>query len=190
MITSDRRPARTRNTTIIVVLGPINAVAATPWVDFRVGESIRTLPIRARIGRMSERGLAPEPARLIVSLGRRSRSARNRRATEPPMPESALPQCRNPGFPAGPRYWRTPSGARALTQVTAIVNRNERLPRRRDRGNSVASPYLTPSPDMLHRNLHLSPQRSGTGRLPIGPLIVLFDRFGRTGRVKGRIVTR
>ena len=61
MITSDRRPARTRNTTIIVVLGPINAVAATPWVDFRVGEPIRTPPIRGRLGRMSERGPAPVP---------------------------------------------------------------------------------------------------------------------------------
>ena len=116
MITSDRRPARTRNTTIIVVLGPINAVAATPWVDFRVGEPIRSPPIRGRLGRMSERGLAPEPARLIVSLRRRSGSARNRRAAEPPMPENVLAQRRDSGSPAGPRYRPSPSAARSLTQ--------------------------------------------------------------------------
>jgi hypothetical protein len=120
MITSDRRPARTRNTTIIVVLGPINAVAATPWVDFRVGEPIRTPPIRGWLGRMSERGLAP--ARPIVSLGPRSRRARNRRVAEPSLPETVLAQRRDSGFPAGPRYRPGPSAARSLTQGTALQN--------------------------------------------------------------------
>src|SRR5580698_3879608 len=36
MITSDRRPARTRNTTIIVALGPINGVATTFGANLRV----------------------------------------------------------------------------------------------------------------------------------------------------------
>src|ERR1700722_8265621 len=144
MITSDRRPARTRNTTIIVVLGPINAVAATPWVDFRVGEPIRTPPIRGWLGRMSERGLGP--ARPIVSLGARSISARNRRAAEPSLPETVLAQRRDSGFPAGPRYRPSPSAARSLTQGTALQNQpptdttSERRFRGPDEGVRLAIP--------------------------------------------------
>ena len=131
MITSDRRPARTRNTTIIVVLGQINTIAATPWVDFRVGEPIRTPPIRGWLGRMSERRLAP--ARPIVSLGPRSGSARNRRAAEPSLPETVLTKRRDSGFPAGPRYRPSSSAARSLTQGAALENPAGRWPKQRGR---------------------------------------------------------
>ena len=166
MITSDRRPARTRNTTIIVVLHPINAVAATPWVDFRVGRSTRTLPTRRKSAGYQRAGAGTRPARRLAWASTQKRAALS--AYRAANARSALPQCRNPGFPAGPRNWRTLSAARGLTQGMTLENR---------RGSTVVTQQVrviapsaaalpSPPPIIRHRPIRASPQRVPTSPLP------------------------
>src|SRR5260370_23382314 len=83
MITSDRRSARTRNTTIIVVLDSINAARIRFSANVRVGWSIRFGSGSA--GRQDD-GLAAERADPIVS----------HRRGESPSPETGCPNVAAP----------------------------------------------------------------------------------------------
>src|ERR1700733_15735126 len=71
MITSDGRPARTRNTTIIVVLGPINAVGTTLQVDFGAGRGRSHRSIRGLVGEIRDNGPVAKYAHQYASQERR-----------------------------------------------------------------------------------------------------------------------